>query len=201
MTSADTILSVIALLVALTPLFLYVVARYYHSPKVIIKLGGEKVDTRVRVPSGGGSVWLGISTRSAHEVIINEVSVLAKDLRAKLVGPATTSFDKEFPIGLRFSGAWLTRNNYFKLLTFGCGVKEGTTEFPLKFVVLAKVDESTIGFPWDLIPPKSTRFEFTREFVVETPPQDDGERLKRYGFRLEPGQAIMVGETVERRQS
>jgi hypothetical protein len=195
-------LGILGTILALIPIFSYLVLRFYYNPRVFLTVGGQQSGTPIPLPSSNDKMYIGIGTKSSKEILIKEVLVQYRSQDAEIVsneGSQTLTLDQDFPVALHFSGSWIIKSKHSKLFMAGYKVKEGIHQFQIKIVVYAKVDESEISFPWDMIPPKIHKQEFILQFKVEDFKGSLDEKLKKYGYPLGPREGIMSGYTIERK--
>lgn len=196
---------VILAAIAILPIISYTVSRFYYRPKIVLEVGGQQSGYPIPLPSQRDLIYLSVATEKSKKVLIKEVLVESKsndvDELASKEAKRTITLDKEFTTALHFSGSWLITKKYAKLFVFSYKAKEGIVQFPLKIIVYAKVDESEVRFPWDMMSPKIHKHESVLQFKVEDFKGDLGEKLKRYGARLGPRETVMAGDTIERKSS
>jgi len=191
---------VVGTVLALIPILVYIVSRVYYHPKIFLTVGGQQSGTPIPLPSSSNEISVGVGARSNKETIIKEVLLQFSSQEVELIGGTlTTTLDRDFPAALHFSGSWIIKAKHSKLFRARYKVKKGIQQFQIKILVYAKVDESEVSFPFDMIPPKIHKCEFIYKFEVEDFKGNFGEKIKRYGFPLGPGEAIMVGDTIKRK--
>lgn len=210
-------LAVLAIALAIIPILSYAVARFYYTPGVVLRVSGQQNGGPIPLPSSNDVVWLGVSTEKNANVLIKEIWVKHQANELELTsavgrtvtgfggiefpgeeGSIISTFDRDFPVALRFIGSWLVARRYFKLFPFGYKAKDGVQSFGVEVLVYAKIDDADIGFPWDMVGTKTYKHQWSLKFNVEKFAGSSDEKLKRYGFRLGPGEAMMAGYTIKK---
>lgn len=194
-------LGVLGTVLALIPIFSYMVSRFYYDPKIFLTLGGQQSGSPIPLPSPNNKMYMVVGTKSSKEILLKEVLVQHRPQDVEIFskeGSQTLTVHRDYTAALHFSGSWVIKRRYSKLFMVGYKVKEGVHLFPMKIVVYAKADESGIPFPWDMILPKIHKHESTLQFKVENFEGKLDDKLKRYGYPLGPGEAIMAGYSFER---
>ena len=189
-------------ILALIPIFSYIVSRFYYNPKVLLTLGGQQSGTPIPLPSPKDKMWIGISTKSDKNVLIKEVLVQYNPQYVEILSKEATltpTLLQDYTTALQFSGSWVIKRKYNKVFVVGYKVKGDVKLFTIKIVVYAKVDEAEIPFPWDMLPPKIHKHQSILHFKVENFKGNFNEKIKRYGYSIAPKEGIIMGYTMERK--
>ena len=195
------LMGIVGTVLAIIPIVSYIITRVYYRPKIFLKIGGQQSGTPIPLPSTRGQIWIGVGTMIDKETIIQEVFLQSRSNEVELnskEGFLTITLDEDFRSALHFSGSWLIKKMNSKLFVARYKVQDSIKQFPIKILVYAKIDESEVPFPWDMILPKIHKYEFIAQFKVEDSKGKMIENLKKYGYPLEPGESIMAGYTIER---
>src|SRR3989344_1165024 len=101
------IAAIILSIIALIPFCAYLWLRWFYSPKIIIKVGGDQQGMEPIQLSEKGNVPFGISTRSKLKTFISEVWVSfdddCVDLSKTKGGEKRITTDNQFPMAILFS--------------------------------------------------------------------------------------------------
>jgi hypothetical protein len=197
----------------------YTVTRLYYRASVTTRIGGQDNGGPVPLPSPNDMIWLGVSTKHDAKVLIREVWIEHKLDQIQLsssVGQMVTGFagehfdgeegsiiqtlDRDFPVALRFTGSWIVTRGVFKLLPVSYKWKDGARTVDLRIITYAKIDDADVGFPWDMVNTKTDKVESVFSLMNEDFKGTQDDKLKRYGFKLAPGESLMAGYTVNKGQ-
>jgi hypothetical protein len=82
------------------------------------------------------------------------------------------------------------------LFPFNYKAKSGVKTLVFEILVYAKIDDADVGFPWDMVSPKTYKSQALFTLTIEDfkGPLDDN--LRRYGFQLRPKETILAGYSV-----
>lgn len=68
-------LGIFAAVLALVPIIIYIIARFYYHPNISLKVSGEQSGKPIPLPSYEGNFMLGIATNLKKDVVIEEVRI------------------------------------------------------------------------------------------------------------------------------
>mgnify|MGYP001619770462 CR=1 FL=1 len=182
---AAIILSVIALI----PFCAYLGLRWFYSPKIFIRVGGEQQGADpIEIPERG-DVPFGITTGSKIKAFISEVWVSFNDDEVDLSktkgGERRITTDSQFPLAILFSERRAVKRGYLQTNYFD--YKPKADSFSVKISVRAEVDEAGLPFLLNMFPaPKVVSERIVNLRAVEGMAHD----LKKLGLTIGPGESI-----------
>mgnify|MGYP001596596060 FL=1 len=182
---AAIILSVIALI----PFCAYLGLRWFYSPKIFIRVGGEQQGADpIEIPERG-DVPFGITTGSKIKAFISEVWVSFNDDEVDLSktkgGERRITTDSRFPLTILFSERRAAKRGYLQTNYFDYESK--TDNFSVKISIRAEVDEAGLPFLLNMFPtPKVVSERIVNFRAVEGMAHD----LKKLGLTIGPGESL-----------
>ncbi len=194
-----TIISIILSVIALIPLGAYLLLRWFYSPKIFIRIGGEQqgVDP-IEVPEKD-NVPFGIFTRSNTGVFISEVWISFNDDEVDLSktrgGQKRITTDAYLPLAILFSEKRAVKSGYLQTNYFDYEPKADT--FSIKISVRAEADEAAMPFLLKMFPAPRVVSERIVKFKVI---KDMARDLKKLGLTVGPGESIQ-SEGVQSQES
>lgn len=75
MVTLELVLGIFATILALVPIIIYIIARFYYRPDISLKVSGEQGGKTIPLPSYEGNFMLGITTNLKKSVVIEEVRI------------------------------------------------------------------------------------------------------------------------------
>ncbi len=182
-----TFLSILALLVALTPLLIYFARSYL--PKVSFRVGDMLGSEPIHVPRNG-SIRFALSTESKKRVMLAGVWVEFDpdevDLSKTKGAAQGITADNDFPVSLSFPEVRVISKGYLQANHFDYQARKDA--FRTKLVAHATVDIAELPWLLDMFGPKTFRVEQTLRFLVA----DDPSEIRELGLLLRPGEAMSV---------
>lgn len=183
------ITAIILSIIATIPFCAYLWLRWFYSPKIIIRVGGDQQGVEpIQVPERG-DVPFGVSTGSKLKAFISEVWVSFNDEEVDLYktkgGERRITTDNQFPMAILFTGRRVVKASYLQTNHFDYEPKADT--FSVKITVRATVDEAELPFLLNMFPvPKMITARVIKFKVVKEMAND----LKKLGLTMLPGESI-----------
>ncbi len=75
MATLELVLGIFATILALVPIIVYIIARFYYRPDVLLKVSGQQSGKPIPLSSYEGNFMLGITTNLKKDVVIEEVRI------------------------------------------------------------------------------------------------------------------------------
>lgn len=185
METFTTTLSIIVLI----PFCAYLWLRWFYSPKIIIRVGGDQQGVEpIQVPERG-NVPFGVSTGSKLKAFISEVWVSFNDEEVDLYktkgGERRITIDNQFPMAILFPERRAIKQGYLQTNYFDYESKAG--HFSVKITTRAETDEAELPFLLNMFPaPKMITARVIKFKVVKGMAND----LKKLGLMMLPGESI-----------
>lgn len=193
------IISIALSVVALIPFVAYLLLRWFYSPRILIRIGGDQQDVEpIQVPENG-NVPFAISTKSKLKALISEVWVSFDDDNVGLSktkgGEKRITTDNQFPVALLFSEKRVVKTGYLQTNHFDYEPK--TDEFSVKITVRAETDEVELPFFLNMFPVPKINTERIINFKVVKGMERD---LKKLGLTIGPGESLQ-SEGIQSQES
>ena len=184
-----TIISIILSVIALIPFGAYLWLRWFYSPKIIIRVGGEQQGTEmIQVPESS-NVPFGISTGSKLKAFVSEVWVSFNDEEVDLHktkgGERRITTDNQFPMAVLFPERRAVKQGYLQTNYFD--YKQKTDNFSVKITVRAETDEAELPFLLNMFPEPRVIAERVVKFKAVKGMIND---LKKLGLIMLPGESV-----------
>ena len=183
------IAAIILSIIALIPFCAYLWLRWFYSPKIIIKVGGDQQGMEPIQLSEKGNVPFGISTRSKLKTFISEVWVSfdddCVDLSKTKGGEKRITTDNQFQMAILFSERRTVKQGYLQTNYFDYEPK--IDNFSVKIIVGAETDETELPFLLNMFPAPRVTAERLIRFKVA---KGMGHDLKKLGLTIGPGESI-----------
>lgn len=193
------IAAIILSVIALVPFCAYLGLRWFYSPKIIIRVGGDQQGIEVIQVPKSGNVPFGISTKSKRKAFISEVWVSFSDEKVDLHktkgGERRITTDDQFPMAVLFTGRRVVKDGYLQTNHFDYKAK--TNEFSVKIVVGAEADETELPFLLNMFPAPKIIAERVVKFKIVKGMECD---LKKLGLTIGPGESIQ-SEGIQSQES
>ena len=180
-----TILSIIAHI----PFCTYLWLRWFYSPKIIIRVGGDQQGVElIQVPESG-NVPFGISTKSKLKTFVSEVWISFNDEEVDLYktkgGEKRITTDNQFPMAILFPERRAIKQGYLQTNYFDYEPK--VDHFSLKITARAETDEAELPFLLNMFPAPKVITERVIKFKVVKGMVND---LKKLGLTMLPGESM-----------
>lgn len=183
------IVAIILSIIALIPFCAYLWLRWFYSPKIIIRVGGDQQGSEmIQVPESG-NVPFGISMGSKLKAFVSEVWVSFNDEEVDLHktkgGERKITTDNQFPMAVLFPERRAIKQGYLQTNYFDYESKAG--HFSVKIITRAETDEAELPFLLNMFPaPKMITARVIKFKVVKGMAND----LKKLGLTMLPGESI-----------
>src|SRR3989344_4372761 len=193
------IAAIILSIIALIPLCGYLWLRWFYSPKIIIRVGGDQQGVElIQVPEKD-SIPFGISTRSGLKTFISEVWVSFNDdcvnLSKTKGGEKRITTDNQFPMAILFSDRRAVKQSYLQTNYFDYEPK--IDNFSVKIIVRAETDEAELPFLLNMFPAPKIIAKRLIGFKVAKGMEHD---LRKLGLTIRPGESIQ-GEGIQSQEA
>ncbi|TSC79411.1 MAG: hypothetical protein G01um101418_987 [Parcubacteria group bacterium Gr01-1014_18] len=183
------IAAIILSIIALIPFCVYLWLRWFYSPKIIIRVGGDQRGAEpIKIPESG-NVPFGVSTRSGLKAFIAEVWVSFNDDEVDLSktkgAEKRITTDNQFPLAILFSEKRAVKRGYLQTNYFD--YKPKGDNFSVKIGVRAETDGAELPFLLNMFPAPKVIFERIVRFKADKGTERD---LKELGLAVGPGESI-----------
>lgn len=183
------IAAIILSIIALIPFCAYLWLRWFYSPKIIIRVGGDQQSIEVMQVPESGNVPFGISMGSKLKAFVSEVWVGFNDEEVDLHktkgGERRITTDSQFPMAVLFPERRAVKQGYLQTNYFD--YKQRADNFSVKITVRAETDEAELPFLLNMFPAPKVIAERVVKFKVVKGMIND---LKRLGLTMLPGESI-----------
>lgn len=181
----STALSVVALI----PFCAYLSLRWFYSPKIIIRVGGDQQGIEmIRVPESG-NVPFGISMGSKLKAFVSEIWVSFNDEEVDLHktkgGERRITTDNQFPMAVLFPERRAIKQGYLQTNYFD--YESRADHFSVKITIRVEADEAELPFLLNMFPAPKVIAERVIKFKVSKGMVND---LKKLGLTMLPGESI-----------
>lgn len=181
--------AIILSIIALIPFCAYLWLRWFYSPKIIIRVGGDQQGVElIQVPESG-NVPFGISTKSKLKAFVSEVWVSFNDEEVDLYktkgGERRITTDNKFPMAILFPERRTIKQSYLQTNYFDYEPK--VDHFSLKITARVETDEAELPFLLNMFPAPKVITERVIKFKVVKGMIND---LKKLGLTMLPGESI-----------
>lgn len=75
MATLELVLAIFAIILALVPIIIYIISRFYFRPNILLKVSGQQSGKPIPLPSYEDSFGLGITTNLKKDIVIEEVRI------------------------------------------------------------------------------------------------------------------------------
>ncbi len=176
-------------IIALIPFCAYLWLRWFYSPKIIIRVGGDQQGVElIQVPESG-NVPFGISTKSKLKAFVSEVWVSFNDEEVDLYktksGERRITTDNQFPMAILFPERRAIKQGYLQMNYFDYEPK--ADHFSLKIAARVATDEAELPFLLNMFPAPKVTAERLIRFKAAKGMEHD---LKKLGLTIGPGESI-----------
>jgi hypothetical protein len=154
----------------------YIIARIKYNPRIEFTIGPQGGDEPIRLRQDGDLTFT-VSSRSKYKVELDEVWVKFNrsdkvelslyDDEGPTVREVKLTGDKEFPLAIYFTGPFIVAEKCTHGFFFHYKAQPTSGMFRLKFETVAKVSESEVSFPFDILPRKTVRCSRVANFKAE----------------------------------
>lgn len=183
------IAAIILSIIALIPFYAYLWLRWFYSPKIIIRVGGDQQGIEVIQVPESGNVPFGISMGSKLKAFISEVWVSFNDEEVDLHktkgGERRITTDNQFPMAVLFPERRAIKQCYLQTNYFD--YKQRADNFSVKITARAETDEAELPFLLNMFPAPKVIAERVVKFKVVKGMIND---LKKLGLTMLPGVSI-----------
>jgi hypothetical protein len=186
------IISIVSGLIGIFIFALYCLNWFVYSPHVFIRFGGADGFASSVAVAPAGRVPFAVSAKSTRLCRVLSTIVEFDPREVDLEAPGATNeptADRTgIAVALNFSGPATVTRGVLTAHNFDYSAK--ADRLSLKFIVVAKLDDTEIPFPLSMFPARMERFAQTVQFPVVKGTLRD---IRHFGLLLKPGECLQGG--------